>query len=119
MDYLLFHQYVPYLEHFRQKLQFERRIQINKLYNQRQFDRTIIAIGLKIGGVIGRNWFNHHAEALKLARRNKEIVIDMEKVRQTKESRMMSLSTVGEVAYYQNDYHEGVKRLMIRKLFDL
>ena len=43
----------------------------------------------------------------------------MEKVRQTKESRMMSLSTVGEVAYYQNDYHEGVKRLMIRKLFDL
>ena len=43
------------LEHFRQKLLFERHMQINKLYNQRQFDRTIIAIGLKIGGEIGRN----------------------------------------------------------------
>ena len=119
MDYLLFHQYFPYLEHFRQKLLFERHMQINKLYNQRQFDRTIIAIGLKIGGEIGRNWFNHHVESLKLARRNKEIaVIDMEKVRQTKESMMMSLSTVGEDAYYRNDYYEGVKRLMIRKLFD-
>ena len=119
MDYLLFHQYFPYLEHFRQKLLFERHMQINKLYNQRQFDRTIIAIGLKIGGEIGRNWFNHHVEELKLARRNKEIaVIDMEKVRQTKESMMMSLSTVGEDAYYRNDYYEGVKRLMIRKLFD-
>lgn len=120
MDYLLFHQYFPYLEHFRQKLLFERHMQINKLYNQRQFDRTIIAIGLKIGGEIGRNWFNHHVEALKLARRNKEIaVIDIEKVRQTKESMMMSLSTVGEDAYYLNDYYEGVKRLMIRKLFDV
>ena len=120
MDYLLFHQYFPYLEHFRQKLLFERHMQINKLYNQRQFDRTIIAIGLKIGGEIGRNWFNHHVEALKLARRNKEIaVIDLEKVRQTKESMMMSLSTVGEDAYYQNDYYEGLKRLMIRKLFDV
>ena len=43
----------------------------------------------------------------------------MEKVRQTKDSMMMSLSTVGEDAYYLNDYNEGVKRLMIRKLFDL
>ena len=84
-------------------------MQLNKLYNQRQFDRTIIAIGLKIGCVIGRNWINHHLEALKLARRNKEIVIDTEKVRQTKDSMMMSLSTVGEDAYYLNDYYEGVK----------
>ena len=114
MDYLLFHQ------HFRQKQLFERHMEINNLYNQRQFDRTIIAIGLKIGGEIGRNWFNHHVEALKLARRNKEItVIDMEKVRQTKENMMMSLISVGEDAYYRNDYYEGVKRLMIRKLFDL
>ena len=120
MVYLLFHQYFPYLEHFRQKQLFERHMEINKLYNQRQFDRTIIVIGLKIGGEIGRNWFNHHVEALKLARRNKEIaVIDMEKVRQTKESMMMSLSTVGEDAYYRNDYYEGVKRLMNRKLFDV
>ena len=95
-------------------------MQINKLYNQRQFDRMIIAIGLKIGYEIGLNWFNHHGEALKLARRNKEIaVIDMEKVRQTKESMMMSLSTVGEDENYRNDYYEGVKRLMIRKLFDV
>ena len=43
----------------------------------------------------------------------------MERVRQTKESMMMSFSTVGEDAYYLNDYYEGVKRLMIRKLFDL
>ena len=41
-----------------------------------------MAIGLKIGDVIGRNWLNHHVEALKLARRNKEIVIDMERIRQ-------------------------------------
>ena len=67
MDYLLFYQYFPYLEHFRQKLLFDRLMQINKLYNQRQFDRTIIAIELKTGGVIGRHWFNHHVEALKLA----------------------------------------------------
>ena len=108
------------MEHLRQKQLFERHMEINKLYNQRQFDRTIIAIGLKIGGEIGRNWFNHHVEALKLARRNKEItVIDMEKVRQTKESMMMSLSTVGEDENYRNDYYEGVKRLMIRKLFDV
>ena len=66
-------------------------MQINKFYNQRQFDWTIIAIGLKIGGVIGGSCFNHHVEALKLARRNKEIVIDMEKVRQTKNSMMMLL----------------------------
>ena len=92
-------------------------MQINKLYNQRQFDRTIIAIGIKIGSVIVCNWFNHHVEALILARRNKEIVIDMQKVRQTKESMMMSLSTVGKDAYYLNVYYEGVKRLMIRKLF--
>ena len=72
MDYSLFHQYFPYLEHFRQKLLFERRMQIKKLYNQRQFDRTIIAIGYKIGGVIGRNWFNDHVEALNI-----EIVIDI------------------------------------------
>ena len=105
------------MEQFRQKLLFERYLQINKLYNQRQFDRTIIAIGLKIGGEIGRNWFNHHVEALKLARRNKEItVIDIKKVRQTKESMMMSLSIVCEDAYYRNDYYEGVKRLMIGKL---
>ena len=76
-------------------------MQINKLYNQRQFDWTIKAIGLKIGGVIGCNWFNHYVEALKLARRN---VIDMEKVHQTKERMMMSLRTVGEDAYYLNDY---------------
>ena len=57
-------------------------MQINKFYNQRQFDRTIMAIGLKIGDVIGRNWLNLHVEALKLARRNKEIVIDMERIRQ-------------------------------------
>ena len=118
MDYLLFHQYFPYLIHFRQKLLFERRIHINNLYNQRQFYRTTIAIGLKICGVTGLNLFNHHVEVLKLARRNKEIVIDMEKVRPTKDSIMMSLSTVGEVAYYLNDYYTGVKRLMIRKLFD-
>ena len=74
------------MEHFRQKLLVERRMQINKLYNLRQFEWTIIAIG----GVIGRNWFNHHVESLKLARRNKEIVINMEKVRQTKDSMMMS-----------------------------
>ena len=43
----------------------------------------------------------------------------MEKVHQTKDSMMMSLSTVGEVAYYLNDYYEGVKHLMFRKLFDL
>ena len=43
------------LEHFRQKLLFERHMQINKLYNQRQFNRTIIAIGLKIGYEIGHN----------------------------------------------------------------
>ena len=49
-------------------------MQINKFYNQRQFDQTIIAIGLKISGVIGRNWFNHHVEALKLARRKNQIV---------------------------------------------
>ena len=60
MDYFLLHKYFPYLEHFRQKLLFERRIQINKLYNKRQLDRTIIAIGLKIGGLIGRNF---HVEA--------------------------------------------------------
>ena len=118
MHYSLFHQYFPYLEHFRQKQLFERHMQINKLYNQRQFDRKIIAIGLKIGGVIERNWFNH-VEALKLGRRNKEIVINIEKVRQTKGSMMMSLSTAGEDAYYLNDNYEGVKRLMIRKLFDL
>ena len=90
MDYLLVHQYFPYLEHFRQKLLFERCIQIYKLYNQRQFDRKIIAIGLKIGGVIGRNGFNHHVKAIKLFLRNKEIVINIEKVRQTKDSMMMS-----------------------------
>ena len=72
-----------------------------------------------IGCVIGRNWFNHHNEAVKQARRNKEIVIDVEKVRQTKDSMMISFSTVGEDAFYLNDYYEGVKRLMIRKLFDL
>ena len=43
----------------------------------------------------------------------------MKKVRQTKESMMMSLSTVDEDACYRNDYYEGVKRLMIRILFDL
>ena len=43
----------------------------------------------------------------------------MEKVRQTIYSMMMSLRTVGEDAYYLNHYNEGVKRLMIRKLFDL
>ena len=36
--------------------------------------------------LLGRNWFNHHVEALKLARRNNEIVINMEKVRQTKDN---------------------------------
>ena len=40
----------------------------------------------------------------------------MEKIRQTKDSMMMSLSTIGE--YYLNDYYEGLNRLMIRKLFD-
>ena len=64
-----------------------------------------------MGGVIGRNWLNHHVEAHKLARRKKEIVINVEKVRQTKFSMMMSLSTVGEDGYYLNDYYEGVKRL--------
>ena len=58
-------------------------MQINKLFNQIQFDQTIIAIIFKIGGVIERNWFNHHVEELKQTRRNKEIVINMEKVRQT------------------------------------
>ena len=90
MDNLLFHQYFPYLEHFRHKLLFERRMQINNLNNKRQFDQTDVAIGLKIGDVIGRNWFNHHVEALKLARHYKEIVIKMEKERQTKDSKMMS-----------------------------
>ena len=46
-------------------------MQINKLFNQRQFNPTIIAIGLKIGGVIGRNWYNNHVEALKQARHKK------------------------------------------------
>ena len=96
---------------------FERRLQINKIYNQIQFDRTIIAIGLKIGCVIGRYWFNHHVEALKLARNN-EIVINMDKIRQKKYIMMMSLSIIGEDAYYLNDYYLGIKRLMIRKLFD-
>ena len=43
----------------------------------------------------------------------------MEKARQTKDSMMMSLSTIGEDAYYLNDYYEGVKRLMTHKQFDL
>jgi len=55
MAYLLFHEYFPYLEHFRQKLLFERQLEINRLYGQRQFDRTIFALGLQIGGEIGRN----------------------------------------------------------------
>ena len=42
----------------------------------------------------------------------------MEKVRQANDSMMMSLSRIGEDANYLDDY-EGVKRLMIRKLFDL
>ena len=32
---------------------------------------------------------------------------------------IMSLSTVGEDAYYHKDYYDGVKRLMIKKLFDV
>lgn len=32
---------------------------------------------------------------------------------------MMSLTTVGEDAYYHNQYYEVVKRLMIQKLFDV
>ena len=32
---------------------------------------------------------------------------------------MMSLSTIGEDAQYLNDNYEGVKHLMIGKLFDL
>ena len=104
MDYLSFHQYFPYLETFSQKLLFERRLQINKLYNQRQFDWTIFAIGLKIGGIIELNWFDHHVESLKLARRNNEIVINMDKVRQTKDGMIMNLSTMGEDAYYLNEY---------------
>ena len=119
MAYLLFHQYFPYLEHFRQKLLFERQLEINRLNGQRQFDRTIFALGLKIGGEIGRNWFCHHVEALKQAKQRNEIVIDLEKVRQTKEKMIMSLSTVGEDAYYHKDYYDGVKRLMIKKLFDV
>ena len=43
----------------------------------------------------------------------------MKKLRQTKESMMMNLSTLGEDAYYLNYYYEVVKRLMIHKLFDL
>ena len=67
MAYLLFHQYFPFLEHFRQKLLFERQLEINRLYDQRRFDRTIFALGLQIGVDIGRNWFCHHVEALKQA----------------------------------------------------
>ena len=115
MAYLLFHQYFPYLKHFRQKLLFERQLEINRLYGQRQFDRTIFALGLQIGGEIGRNLFCIHVEALKQAKQRNEIVIDLEKVRQTKESMIMSLSTVGEDAYDHNDYYQGFKRLMIKK----
>jgi hypothetical protein len=119
MAYLLFHHYFPYLEHFRQELLFERQLEINRLYGQSQFDRTIFAFGLQISGEIGRNCFCHHVEALKQAKQRNEIVIDLEKVRQTKEKMIMSLSTVGEDAYYHKDYYDGVKRLIIKKLFDV
>ena len=69
---------------------FERQLEINRLYGLRQLDRTIFALGLQIGGEIGRNWFFNHVEALKQPKQRNEIVIGLEKVRQTKESMIIS-----------------------------
>ena len=59
-QHILFHHCFPHQEHFRQKLLFERHIELTKLYSKRLFDRTIFAIGLKIGNVIGTNRLKHH-----------------------------------------------------------
>ena len=63
-QHMIFHHCFPHQEHFRQNLLFERHIELTKLYGKRQFDRTIFAIGLKIGTVIGTDYFEQISIAI-------------------------------------------------------